>query len=270
MLKWMKLISRCLPELFACSNKAKKYIKYDDVSLTERHDFFASEIEKANKKGLHFVPIIKGEENIPDGQVLFASNHCSCIDALFLMCVIKRPIFFLVKKEAKKFPFIGKIIESSKGVFIDRQNLRSEIKSINDAVKTLEKYKEVSYFVCPEGTRSVGPDFVTGDFHAGTFKVATKANVPIVPISMYLTERILDNHYHYKKYPVQITFNKPIMPDQYETLDTHDISDIAKEEIVSELENLKNNDRELVKKMNHYSDKKVDKVRIILKANKKN
>ena len=47
-----------------------------------------------------FRPWVRGRENVPEsGPVIFASNHLSFIDSVFLPLVVDRPIRFLAKSE---------------------------------------------------------------------------------------------------------------------------------------------------------------------------
>lgn len=269
MLKWIRLVAQCLGDLISINHWAKKYTKEDKAPLTERHDKMAELCNRANKHGLHCEFLIEGKENIPSGQCLFVANHFSMMDPIIMLAVSDRPLSYLAKAQIKHYPVIKWIITASKGEFLDREDLRSEIKNVQNACKLIQSDNSVSFMVFPEGTRAVGPNFEVGPFHAGTFKVATRNELPVVPISVYLTERIIDQRYHYKKYPMQIIFHKPIMPDEYENLTTTELANKARDVVVEGVNLEKSKDRQLVKDLNHYSDKKVDKVLLKKGKNKK-
>ena len=65
-------------------------------------------------------------------------------------------------------------------------------------------------FIFPEGTRcKVEGTFLP--FHAGSFKIATKAKVPVVPVTIVNTGDLFEDHYpRLKKVPVVIEFGDPI------------------------------------------------------------
>lgn len=70
---------------------------------------------------------------------------------------------------------------------IDRENPRNAMKTILKAAELL-KQDEVSVAVYPEGTRSKSCELLP--FHNGVFKIAQKAEVPIVVVAVRGTETI--------------------------------------------------------------------------------
>ena len=84
-------------------------------------------------------------------------------------------------------PFFGRIIRKCCFLPIDRENPRKAIPTINRAAKLLKK-QEVSIGIYPEGTRSKTGKLLP--FHNGVFKIAQKAEAPIVVLSITGTERI--------------------------------------------------------------------------------
>lgn len=263
MRKWIRLGLQGGPTLLLGSFKCRKHAKHKDrYSIVERCEFGNNFVKKINKKALKAEFIITGEEYLKEvpGQVLFVSNHVSNADPLCFLAFADRPISFLGKKQILKMPFIGTMLKSIDGAFIDREDLRSEIKVFKEIQNILTEEKELSYVVFPEGTRSKGPDFTMAEFKGGTFKIATRLSLPIIPVATWLTERILDQHYHYHKYPVQVEYCKPIMPEEYEKMTTGQIAAIAQKRILDALERLKSKDLELVMKVNNYKLEKAKKV----------
>ena len=124
---------------------------------------------------------IEGQENIPEGPCAFYANHQGYgdIPTMFKVCE-GHQVGFVAKDGAEKLPFIGRWIKASQGVFIKRGETREGLKSIKEGA---EKLKDgYSLIIFPEGTRSHCSDMA--DFKAGSFKLATKAGVPIVPVSI--------------------------------------------------------------------------------------
>ncbi len=125
---------------------------------------------------------ISGRENVPkDGPCVFISNHEGYGDIVVLFKALEgRQIGFIAKDALEKVPYFGNWIRAIRGVFIKRGNTREALKSIQAGVDTLKD--GFSLVIFPEGTRSRGPRM--GEFKAGSFKLATKAKVPIVPITI--------------------------------------------------------------------------------------
>lgn len=121
---------------------------------------------------------VTGEENLPEGPVLFISNHQSNFDIPILMSYIDKPKAFISKIEVVKIPVVSSWMRQMKCVFMDRKDIRQSITAINQGVEYLKD--GYSMIIFPEGTRSVGQ--AMSEFKAGSFKLATKSGVPIVPV----------------------------------------------------------------------------------------
>ena len=152
----------------------------------------------------------KGLENLPeDGQaVLFASNHRSLFDAILTYRAFKGLTGNLSKKELKSYPIIGWWIRSIYGVLLDRHDRRQGMQCVMECIEHINK--GISILAYPEGTRS----HVEGEllmFHKGTFKIATKPGVPVVPVAVSGTGDIFDDHRPYiKARKAIIEFCEPI------------------------------------------------------------
>jgi len=132
---------------------------------------------------------VSGIEKIPkDTKLLFVSNHRSNFDPIITWYALKKwEIAFVSKPENFKIPFFGRIIRKCCFMPIDRENPRNAIVTINRAAKLLKK-QEVSIGVYPEGTRSKTCELLP--FHNGVFKIAQKAEAPVVVLSITGTEKI--------------------------------------------------------------------------------
>ena len=151
---------------------------------------------------------VLGLENIPeDHPVLFVGNHRSIFDIILAGSLIKHPCGFVAKKELQGTP-ITLIMEEIHCLFLDREDPRQGLKTILTAIDYVKS--GISMFIFPEGTRcKVEGTFLP--FHAGSFKIATKAKVPIVPVTIVGMGDVFEDHYPRLKWaPVVIEFGKPI------------------------------------------------------------
>lgn len=124
---------------------------------------------------------INGLENVPDDKtVLFVSNHQSNLDIPLLMGCINKPKGFIAKKELENWPIISYWMKKIRCIFMDRENLRKSAQSIVEGINILKS--GYSMVIFPEGTRSKG--IKRHEFKAGSFKLATKPKIPIVPVSI--------------------------------------------------------------------------------------
>ena len=136
---------------------------------------------------------VSGIEKIPENQrMLFVCNHRSKFDPIITWHILKKwDVSFISKPENFKIPIFGRLIHRCCFLPIDRENPRNAIKTIHKAAK-LVKSDQVSVGVYPEGTRSEDSRLLP--FHNGVFKIAQKANVPIVILTIRGTEKIHKNY----------------------------------------------------------------------------
>lgn len=130
-----------------------------------------------------------GMEKVPaHTRFLLVSNHRSNYDPILTWQVFKDyDLAFVSKPENFKIPIFGRIIRKCCFLPIDREDPRKAIVTINKAADYI-KADTVSIGIYPEGTRSQEKYMLP--FHNGVFKIAKKADVPIVVISVAGTDHI--------------------------------------------------------------------------------
>ena len=154
---------------------------------------------------------VHGLENIPEGPVLFVSNHQSNMDIAIICGFIDKPKGFIAKKELKKLPLINKWITLAGSIYLDRENPRKSMEGILEGIKTLKNGHSLVVF--PEGTRSRGDKM--GEFKSGSFKLATKSKVPIVPLTIDGTYWVMEaNKILIKPSNINFYVHKPIYTDK--------------------------------------------------------
>lgn len=153
---------------------------------------------------------VSGLENIPDETCVFIANHQAIFDGFMLFSFINKKFAFIAKKEIKKIPLIGTWMTDLNTVFIDRGNPRASVQAINEGVQKLKEGYSMAIF--PEGTRSLSSEI--GTFKKGSMKLAIKAGVPIVPITIDGTYRILETGNKVTGNKVKMIVHKPIYIDK--------------------------------------------------------
>ena len=135
---------------------------------------------------------VTGAEKVPDTNALFVGNHRSNYDSLVTWQVFKKwKIAYISKDSNFKIPICGRLIRKCCFLAIDWENPRNAIRTINKAAAIIND-QNISFGVYPEGTRNKA---YTGllPFHNGVFKIAQKANIPVVVAAVYGTEKIHKN-----------------------------------------------------------------------------
>ena len=157
--------------------------------------------------------IVKGEENVPkDTAVLYVGNHRSLFDIPITYVRVPRPTGYVAKLELRRVPFLQFWMSNLHCLFLDRKNIKEGLKTI---LAGIEKAKSgISICIFPEGTRNKGEANLL-PFHEGSFKIAEKSGVPIVPMVLVNSEEIFENHFpKVKKATVILEYLEPIYMDK--------------------------------------------------------
>ena len=127
---------------------------------------------------------IIGEENVPkDTPVLYIGNHRSFFDVplTYPRCPIRTG--YIAKKEMEKVPLLSTWMKRLHCLFLDRNDLKQGLKTILTAIGKVKS--GISICIFPEGTRNKNEDELDMlPFHEGSFKIAAKANCPIIPMAI--------------------------------------------------------------------------------------
>ncbi len=127
------------------------------------------------------------KNEISQDVVFYVGNHSSLLDVLIAIAVLPSPKAYVSKIENKKMPGLNWWMTELGCVFIDRDNLRQQVKVLKTAEENMKK--GLSYLVFPEGTRSKDGEVL--EFKAGAFKIAQRAGVAIQPIGFAGVRNIL-------------------------------------------------------------------------------
>lgn len=163
--------------------RAEGDLKTEQAQILEACQIWSSHIVEKMQVDYNVI----NPENLPkEGPVVFIANHQSYADILSFAYNIKNhQVSFIAKDNLAKIPVFGKWILRIRGIFIQRGDARASLRTINEGVDYLKQ--GFSLVIFPEGTRSRSSQMA--EFKAGSFKLATKAKVPVVPIT-------LDGGYH--------------------------------------------------------------------------
>jgi len=133
-----------------------------------------------------FAVKIRGKENVPlKGGVILASNHLSYFDPIVLGLLTPRKINFMAKEELFE-NFLFRLLITKLGAFpVKRERVD---KTVYQKVLDLLKKGEL-LVLFPEGTRSW--EGKLGRLQQGTARIALRANVPLVPVIIQGTEKVL-------------------------------------------------------------------------------
>lgn len=157
--------------------------------------------------------IAKGMENIPtDTAVLYAGNHRSYFDIVLSYNLFPGITGYVAKLEMKRYPLLAQWMQNIHCLFLDRANIREGLKTILAGVEEVKNGYSLCIF--PEGTRNKTNDTFL-PFKEGSFKIAEKGGVPIVPMTIVNSAQTFEDHIpRVRKTTVVIDFGAPIYPDR--------------------------------------------------------
>lgn len=179
-----------------------------------------------------------------DKKYYLVGNHISFLDPVILIALNETPISFVSKIEVLKFPFVGRVLKIIDGVFIERDNLKQEIRVMQTMKKSLSENK-INWVIFPEGTRNKGYESPLNEFKAGSFKIPSQLDTPILPIAIWGTQVVLNKKIKWKRYPVYVHFLPVIQPLKHEG-NTVKIASFCQEAIQTEVNEMRENHVDLV------------------------
>ncbi len=155
-------------------------------------------------------PVIEGRENIPrNTAVLFAGNHRSFFDIVLGYWAIPctHLTAFISKKEMRKVPFLSWWMILLGCKFLDRDNPREGLKTIQAAIADTKN--GYSMFIMPEGTRNHEPEMLP--FKPGSLKIAERSQCPVLPVAIVGTDDVFERQFpKIRAGRVRIRFAPPI------------------------------------------------------------
>lgn len=132
---------------------------------------------------------VEGLDRIdPRGSYVFAANHLSYIDTPVVLSYIPVQFRFLAKKGLFQIPFLGTHLARAGHIPVPRDDPRASVKTMGLAAQAIRD-RGVSVLIFPEGGRS--HDGNLQPFKDGASYIAIKAGVPVVPIVLVGTRKIL-------------------------------------------------------------------------------
>jgi 1-acyl-sn-glycerol-3-phosphate acyltransferase len=131
---------------------------------------------------------IEGLEHVDAGRPqLYVANHSGLHDILALAAHLPIQFRWLAKKSLFSVPFMGWHMTRSGYIPVDRENPRDAARSLAEAARIVASGASAIAF--PEGTRSRTGEL--GAFRSGAFALALRAGVPVVPIAIEGSHRVI-------------------------------------------------------------------------------
>ena len=184
-------------------------------------------VRRANKGGNVTIETY-GLENIPsENGFMFFPNHQGLYDVLAIVEACPKPFSVVAKQEVAHIQFLKQVFACMKVYTIDREDVRQAMKVITDVSEEVKNGR--NYIIFAEGTRSKNGNEVQ-EFKGGSFKAATRAKCPIVPVALIDAFKPFDTN-TISPVKVQVHFLKPLYYDDYKDMKTKEIAALVRDRI---------------------------------------
>jgi len=156
------------------------------------------------------------QESLPQGPVLFAANHPSTTDPIYIHLITKQPMSVMINSKIFSIPVLGAYMRKMQQIEVIRGKGQSD-RVLKQAVRALAAGRSVVIF--PEGAISPANGFAP--VRSGVARLALQSGVPVVPIGIHLRDENCkrvpttlegepDTITWYLRGPYAITVGKPL------------------------------------------------------------
>lgn len=155
--------------------------------------------------------IIGADKLDRNGTYLFASNHRSPADIPTLYEALPTKAAFVANGVFAHIPVFSYWMRASGAVFVNQGDQKAEVNAFKTMIKRLKHGRSLILF--PEGYVHQGSG--VGAFKRGGLHAALFANVPIIPVCLSNTEKVMRaGSFHITpRQNVTVEFGEPIYPD---------------------------------------------------------
>lgn len=157
------------------------------------------------------VKVEGGDQLDPNQSYVFVSNHQGAFDIFLIYGFLCRNFKWMMKRQLRQMPFVGKACESAHHIFVDKRGPSKIRQTYDQARKTLQG--GMSLVVFPEGARTFTGHM--GVFKRGAFMLADDIDLPVVPLTINGSFDVMPRQRDMRWvtwHPLRLTIHKPIKP----------------------------------------------------------
>jgi 1-acyl-sn-glycerol-3-phosphate acyltransferase len=174
---WLCFIAACLFSLVVALLVPGKERRQRLVTWASRMIFVAAGVRVT----------VKGREHLPEESSVVVANHASYIDGVLLNGYLPSRFGFVIKGEMRDIPVVHFLLRRSGSKFVERNETRGSARDARQLVKAAQGGESLGFF--PEGTFRL--ETGVGRFRAGAFVAAIKGDMPVVPIALHGTRKMM-------------------------------------------------------------------------------
>jgi 1-acyl-sn-glycerol-3-phosphate acyltransferase len=182
---------------------------------------------------------VTGKENLKHlRSMIIVSNHLSHFDIPVLYLALPMSFRMVAKIELFKIPFFGRAMRALNFVPVERQSSEGAKSAVAAMKRRFDRGETI--WIAAEGTRFNGEG--VGTFKSGAFHMAMQTGTPVVPVSIFGTQKVLPKggfliSWREPSPEVCVHIGAPVSPEEFEN--RKDLRDRVRETIVSDFGRLK-------------------------------
>ena len=174
----------------------------------------------------------EGLDRMPRDQAqILVANHESWFDVFALAATLPVDYRFVGKTELSRIPLFGPAWLAAGHYAIDRSDRQAAIASLDQVGNRMRENRH-TVVLFPEGTRS--SDGTMGSFKKGAFVMAINAGVPVVPVAILGSRKIMPKgSWAVRGGDIQVRVGRPLPTEGY-TLERRDaLTSVARNAITA-------------------------------------
>ncbi len=161
---------------------------------------------------------VYGHEKVPtDEAVLYVGNHRGIFDIVATYPQCRTLTGYIAKESVKKVPVLNLWMKRLYCLFLAREDIKQSMKIILTAIDQIKR--GISICVFPEGTRNKNREHPEELLHfkEGTFKIAQKTGCKIIPMGIFGSDEVFENHKPWiRKGRITVVYGDPIDPKSFD------------------------------------------------------
>ena len=130
---------------------------------------------------------LAGIDNLPERHCVVVANHASYVDGPLLQGYLPPRFSFVIKGEMRDIPVVHFLLRRAGSRFVERFTAAGSARDARQIVKAAQGGQSLGFF--PEGTFLEEPGI--GRFRGGAFAAAIKGGMPVVPVAIFGTRRMM-------------------------------------------------------------------------------
>lgn len=232
MLRFVKVILWNLPRAYMIPRMAYRARHGEKYSEEECYRYAQLAIRRMMRAG-HISTQKYGTEHLPEeGGYMMFPNHQGKYDALGIMYAHEKPCSVVIDDARSHGVLVKQFIDLIHGKRLVKNDPRQSVRIIRELTEDTKKGRR--FIIFPEGDYHKNHNSV-GEFKAGSFKSAVKAEVPIIPVALVDSYRAFEE-WSLRPVVTQVHFLKAIPYDEYKNMSTAQIAVMVRDRIVSTIQ----------------------------------